>query len=155
MADSDLKTDDLSVPLSEKSGQVRFIGLVGKEAKSVKVFAKYCSGLQGLENYSHIILLYWFHLRDTPQERETLQVTPKRHQGAPEVGVFSSRSPSRPNPIGLCVAELVGIKDCILIVRGLDAISGSPVIDIKPYNPRADAIPNARIPEWAGKEPST
>lgn len=155
MIESELKTMDPSVRPSKKYGQVRFIGLVEKEAKSVKVFAKYRAGLQGLENYSHIILLYWFHLRDTPQERATLQVTPKRHPGAPQVGVFASRSPSRPNPIGLCVLELVEIRGCTLTVKGLDATAGSPVIDIKPYNPRADSNPHAKIPEWAEKGPST
>jgi tRNA-Thr(GGU) m(6)t(6)A37 methyltransferase TsaA len=155
MTDSELKIGDPSIGPRKECGQVKFIGLVGKDAKSVKIFAEYRAGLQGLENYTHIILLYWFHLRDRPQERETLQVTPKRHPGAPQVGVFASRSPSRPNPIGLCVLELVEIKDCTLTVKGLDATAGSPVIDIKPYNPRADSVPSAKVPEWAEKGPTT
>jgi tRNA-Thr(GGU) m(6)t(6)A37 methyltransferase TsaA len=150
MNERDLMTADQSKLPMRNSGEVKFIGLV-EEAESIKIFAKYRLGLEGLEKYSHVILLYWFHQRDTSRERETLTVTPRRHPGAPQVGVFSTRSPSRPNPIGLCVVELVKIKHCTLTVRGLDAIPGSPIVDIKPYNPRADSIPKARTPEWAEK----
>jgi tRNA-Thr(GGU) m(6)t(6)A37 methyltransferase TsaA len=139
----------LPASLNKNSNKIEFVGVVEKDASEVRIFPEFCQGLQGLENYSHLIILYWFHQRDSPEERRTLQVTPKRHPGAPQVGVFSSRSPSRPNPIGLCTVELVRIEDCVLEVKGLDAIDGSPVIDIKPYLPRADSIPNAKAPKWA------
>jgi tRNA-Thr(GGU) m(6)t(6)A37 methyltransferase TsaA len=139
----------------KESGKLTFIGVVGKNPSEVRIYKEYCPGLNGLNRFSHIIILYWFHLRDTSQERRTLEVTPKRHPGAPQVGVFSSRSPSRPNPIGHSVVELKEIKDCTLIVEGLDAAEGSPIIDIKPYLPRADSIPNARTPEWTREGPST
>jgi len=132
----------------QKSGKVDFIGVVQEEASKVTIFPEFCAGLKGLENFSHIIILYWFHLRDHKKERQTLKVVPRRHLGAPEVGVFSCRSPSRPNPIGLSVVELVEIKGCTLIVKGLDAMDGSPIVDIKPYMPRSESIPNARAPEW-------
>jgi tRNA-Thr(GGU) m(6)t(6)A37 methyltransferase TsaA len=72
-----------------------------------------------------------------------------------EKGVFACRSPSRPNPIGLCVVELVEVEDCFLIVKVLDALKDSPIIDIKPYIPRADSIPEARVPEWTSHGPRT
>ena len=78
-----------------------------------------------------------------------------RHEGAPEMGVFGTRSPSRPNPIGLCVVELLKLEDSSLIVKGLDANVGSPVLDIKPYIPRADSIPEAKAPVWTLKGPAT
>ena len=78
-----------------------------------------------------------------------------RHEGAPEMGVFGTRSPSRPNPIGLCVVELLKLEDCTLSVKGLDAKEGSPILDIKSYIPRADSIPEARVPEWTLKGPAT
>jgi tRNA-Thr(GGU) m(6)t(6)A37 methyltransferase TsaA len=155
MNERDSVTRDQSELTSRNRAEVKFIGLVENEPENIRIFAQYRPGLEGLEKYSHAILLYWFHQRDTPQERETLTVTPRRHPGAPQVGVFSTRSPTRPNPIGLCVVELIKIEDCALTVRGLDAIPGSPVLDIKPYNPRADSIPKARIPEWARKGPPT
>jgi len=138
-------------------GEVTFIGVVEEagELARVRISPEFCAGLESLDRFSHIILLYWFHLRDTKEERNVLQVIPRRHPGAPRVGVFSSRSPSRPNPIGLCVTKLVKLQDCTLQVRGLDAIRGSPIIDIKPYIPRGDSIPDARVPEWTSGGPPT
>jgi tRNA-Thr(GGU) m(6)t(6)A37 methyltransferase TsaA len=138
-------------------GEVTFIGVVEDtgELARVRIFPEFCVGLQSLDRFSHIMLLYWFHLRDTKEERNVLQVIPRRHPGAPRVGVFSSRSPSRPNPIGLCVTKLVKLQDCTLQVRELDASKGSPIVDIKPYIPRADSIPDARVPEWASGGPPT
>ena len=138
-------------------GKVRFIGVVEDAGKlsRVRIFTEFYAGLQRLGGFSHIIILYWFHLRDTEEERRVLQVTPRRHPGAPQVGVFASRSPSRPNPIGLCITELVRIQDCTLFVRGLDAMESSPVIDIKPYIPRADCFPVAEVPEWTSRGPLT
>jgi len=140
-----------------KEGELKFIGLVedADELSKVKIFPEFCDGLQRLNDFSHVIILYWFHLRDNKKERSILKVVPRRHPGAPQVGVFASRSPSRPNSIGLCVAELVKIEGCILTVKGLDALKNSPVVDIKPYIPRADSIPKARVPEWTLKGPPT
>jgi len=140
-----------------KGGELKFIGVVedAGELSKVKIFPEFCAGLQRLNDFSHIIVLYWFHLRDKENERRTLRVIPKRHPGAPEVGVFASRSPSRPNLIGLCVTELVKIEECTLTLKGLDAIENSPIIDIKPYIPRADSIPEARVPEWTSRGPPT
>ena len=84
-----------------------------------------------------------------------MRVFPRRHAVNVEVGVFACRSPSRPNPICLCVVELMKAEECILTVKGLDAFEDSPIIEIKPYIPRADAIPNARVPEWTGRGPPT
>jgi len=140
-----------------EKGELRFIGVVESsgEPSKVRIYPEYCRGLHGLERFSHVIILYWFHLRDNERERGVLQVVPRRHPGAPQVGVFASRSPSRPNPIGLCVVELAGIEDCVLFVKGLDAFEGSPIVDIKPYIPRADAIPSARAPNWTLHGPRT
>ena len=140
-----------------KEGEIRFIGVVEEAGglSKVRMFSGFCPGLQGLNGFSHIIILYWFHLRDNENERRTLRVVPRRHPGAPQVGVFASRSPSRPNPIGLCVTELVKIEGCALTVKGFDAFEGSPIVDIKPYIPRADSVPDARVPKWALRGPPT
>lgn len=140
-----------------KEGELRFIGVVedAGELSKVKIFPEFCAGLQHLNEFSHIIILYWLHLRDKENERRTLRVVPKRHPGAPQVGVFASRSPSRPNPIGLCVTELVKFEGCTLVLKDLDAFENSPIIDIKPYIPRADSVPDARVPEWVLRGPPT
>ena len=138
-------------------GSLRFIGVVKKSGKvsELDVYPEFCDGLYRLEEFSHIIILYWLHLRDHETDRSTLKVIPRRHPGAPEVGVFASRSPSRPNPIGLSVVELVRINGCRMLVKGLDAIEGSPIIDVKPYIPRADSIPKACAPSWTLSGPPT
>jgi len=133
-------------------GELNFIGTVEKagelEAK-VRIFPEFCDGLKGISGFSHIIILYWIHLRDNEKERSVLQVFPRGRIKNLKVGVFACRSPSRPNPIGLCVVKLMKVEDCILTVKGLDAFEDSPVIDIKPYIQRRDAVPDASTPEWA------
>lgn len=139
-------------------GEVRFIGVVekaGEQEATINIFSEFCAGLKGIADFSHLIVLYWIHLRDNEDERRTLLVSPRRHGANVEVGVFASRSPSRPNPIGLCVVELIRVEGCKLVVRELDAFEGSPIIDIKPYIPRADAVQNARVPEWIWHGPKT
>lgn len=142
----------------DEQAVVKFIGRVvevkGEESK-LEIKPEFCSGLFRLNQFSHLIVLYWLHLRDNESDRKTLRVIPMRHEGAPEMGVFGTRSPSRPNPIGLCVVELLKLEDCSLIVKGLDANVESPILDIKPYIPGADSIPEAKAPEWTLKGPAT
>jgi tRNA-Thr(GGU) m(6)t(6)A37 methyltransferase TsaA len=139
-------------------GELRFIGVVekaGEQEAKLRIFPEFCAGLKSIEGFSHLIILYWIHLRDNKEERQTLLVFPRRHAVNVETGVFACRSPSRPNPIGLCVVKLLKIEECLLTVEGLDALEGSPIIDIKPYIPRADSIPNAQVPEWTLQGPKT
>lgn len=137
--------------------EVRFIGQVESvgDTSTVLIHPEFCPGLLGVEGFSHLIVFYWMHLRDDEENRRALQVTPRRHEGAPLTGVFACRSPSRPNPIALTVVKLEGVDGCRLRVSGLDALEGSPVVDIKPYLPRGDAVPDARTPEWADHGPPT
>jgi len=140
------------------NGELHFIGIVekaGEQEARVRVFPEFCAGLKGIEDYSHLIILYWIHLRDNEEERRTLLVFPRRHAVNMKTGVFACRSPSRPNPIGLCAVELLKVEKCVLTLKGLDAFEGSPIIDIKPYIPKSDSIPNARVPEWTWHGPKT
>jgi tRNA-Thr(GGU) m(6)t(6)A37 methyltransferase TsaA len=138
--------------------ELRSIGVVERAEEQearIRIFQEYCAGLKGIEEYSHLIILYWFHLRDNEKERQTLLVFPRRHAVNVEKGVFACRSPSRPNPIALCVVQLLKAENCVLTVKGLDALEGSPIVDIKPYLPRADLISNARAPAWTNNGPPT
>jgi tRNA-Thr(GGU) m(6)t(6)A37 methyltransferase TsaA len=134
----------------EDHGNVIFMGMVEStdETSTLRIYPEYCPALLGIERYSHLIVLYWFHLRDNPEHRKTLQVTPPRHEGAPLTGVFACRSPSRPNPIGVTVVKLERVDGCKLIVSGLDALEGSPIVDLKPYNPDSDSVPEADAPGY-------
>lgn len=139
-------------------GDLRFIGVVedaNEQKAKIRLFPEFCAGLLGIEEFSHIVLLYWLNQRDNEEDRRTLLVFPRRHAVNFEVGVFACRSPSRPNPIGLCVVELVDVDGCTITVKGLDALQGSPVVDIKPYIPRADSVADARVPNWTHHGPST
>jgi len=131
--------------------EIYFIGVVEERRDNearIRIFPKYCAGLKGVKGFSHLIVLYWMHLRDDEIERRTLLVFPRKHTVNLETGVFACRSPSRPNPIGLCTVKLLEVEGCALTVRGLDAFNNSPIIDIKPYIPRVDSVPNAKVPEW-------
>ena len=118
-----------------KKGEVKFIGTVTKvkdNISTIEIYPDYCEGLDRLDMYYQIKILYWFHLRDNDQHRNVLKVVPRRHDETEERGVFASHSPSRPNPIGLTEVEIISIEGCNLTVRGLDAFEGSPIVDIKP-----------------------
>ena len=109
---------------------------------TIRILDEYVEGLRGLDEYSHIVVLWVMHEAGPPR----MVVKPFR-QDAPEVGIFATRFPPRPNPIGLSVVELVSVEPPIIRVRGLDAWSGSPVIDLKPYD-FLDVVRRPRVPRW-------
>ena len=110
---------------------------------TIRVYDEYIEGLRGLEEYSHVIIVYYMH-----EEKETrLLVKPWGNDRYPMVGIFATRFPPRPNPIAISVVELVEIDAPKIKVRGLDAWSGSPVLDIKPYD-YYDIVKNPRVPWW-------
>jgi tRNA-Thr(GGU) m(6)t(6)A37 methyltransferase TsaA len=104
--------------------------------------------LKGLENFSHVWVFYWFHGNDTPEQRRTLQVHPRRDPANPLTGVFACRSPERPNLIGFTACRIIQVQGNRVEVADLDARDGSPILDLKPYIPAGDAIPQARTPAW-------
>jgi tRNA-Thr(GGU) m(6)t(6)A37 methyltransferase TsaA len=137
---------------------LKFIGIVEEieeDISRIRIFPEFREGLKGLESFSHLIVLFWFHLRDDCENRTVIRVIPKRHPRAPEMGVFATRSPSRPNPVGLCVVKLVEVGNSVLFVKDLDAFKNSPILDIKPYLPKAESIADAITPEWIQRGPKT
>jgi len=124
-------TEPKGTPIQPKAAE----GVKG----SVEVFQKFAEGLQDLEGFSHLILLYHFHLtKPGPLQAKPFKDTKKR-------GVFAMRGPQRPNPIGLSIVRLVQIKDTQLSVQDVDIVNGTPLLDIKPYVPAFDARPADRI----------
>ncbi len=101
---------------------------------TVEVDRKYIDGLKDLEGFSHIILLYHFHLS------EGFSLLVKPFLDDEEKGLFSTRAPKRPNPIGLSIMKLLDRDDNILKIEGVDVIDGTPLLDIKPYVPEFDII---------------
>ena len=117
--------------MSEAPHQGRF----SETESEILIDEAFAPGLKDIEHHPNLIVLCWFDRAD----RTVLAATPPHL--STEHGVFATRSPNRPNPIGFCVVDLIGRKSSTLRVRGLDAIDGTPVLDIKPYMRRTDCIP--------------
>jgi len=115
-------------------------GRLSDAVSEIVVDPAYEEGLLRVGEKTHLFVLCWFDRAD----RERLRVTPPKNPV--EHGVFATRSPDRPNPVSISVVDLLGIKGCVLSVRGLDALDGTPVIDIKPFAPDID------IPGWDEKK---
>jgi len=105
----------------------------------LELLPEFVPGLKDVDKASHLVVLYWGHR----SERNKLQT--RTPHGETIKGVFATRSPSRPNPIALCVAELLEVNGGRLKVTGLDALDGSPLLDIKPYHPDIDSVPDAWV----------
>lgn len=98
----------------------------------VEVFAEYCGGLKDIGGFSHIILIYHFHL----SKGYSLKIKPFMDEETH--GVFAMRGPARPNPIGISVVRLVKVERCTLHIEDVDIVDGTPLLDIKPYVPDFD-----------------
>jgi tRNA-Thr(GGU) m(6)t(6)A37 methyltransferase TsaA len=115
----------------------------------VVVDERWLPALDGVEEFSHLIILFWLHR--IPREGIELTTHPQGRQDLPSVGIFATRTPYRPNPIGLQVVELESREGNVLTIRGIDAYDGSPVLDIKPYLARGDSVSDTAIPAWLRK----
>jgi tRNA-Thr(GGU) m(6)t(6)A37 methyltransferase TsaA len=118
----------------------------GAVVSEIVLKEEYADGLVGLEDFSHAIIVYFMHLA-TDKERIRTRRHPQGRDDMPFVGIFSQRAKRRPNPIGVSVVEIIQRENNVLKVQGLDAIDGTPVLDIKPYYPR-DRVNRPIIPEW-------
>ncbi len=106
---------------------------------TVEVLPELAEGLRDLEGFSHIILLYHFH-----RVREAKLVVIPFMDSEPH-GIFATRAPKRPNPIGLSIVRLVGIEGNVLYIENVDILDGTPLLDIKPYVPEFDRPPVERV----------
>jgi tRNA-Thr(GGU) m(6)t(6)A37 methyltransferase TsaA len=118
----------------------------GSVESAIEVEPAYASGLEGLDQFSHLLVIFYMHL-DPDGEAPTLTRRPRGRADMPRLGVFAQRGRMRPNPIGVTPAEIVRLEPGRVIVRGLDALEGTPVLDLKPYTPVFDRR-EARVPEW-------
>ncbi len=128
------------------------IGTINKTDDKTEIIIRkeYQPALLGLEGFSHIYVYWWFDRNDTPDLRATLQIhpCPPGNKAHPLTGVFATRSPFRPNLIGMTLCKIVSVKGNVVQIAGIDAFDGTPVLDIKPHVPRFDSAPNATIPWW-------
>ena len=130
---------------------LRSVGIVRREegsSQSELVIDEDLPGiLDGVEEFSHLLVLYWAD-RIPPEERSQTRVHPRGREDLPLVGIFATRSPVRPNPICATVVRLLERKGNRLTVEGLDALDGSPLVDIKPFEPGSYSGDEVRLPDW-------
>lgn len=127
----------------DKFGTPRQPGLVKKAWARLKIRADLQpeEALQGLEGFSHVWLVWVFHQNKV--SRYHAKVHPPR-MGGKSIGLFATRTPHRPNPIGLSLVELIKVEKDGIIVSGADLVDGTPILDIKPYLPEVESIPDAK-----------
>jgi tRNA-Thr(GGU) m(6)t(6)A37 methyltransferase TsaA len=128
----------------DKFGTPRQPGLVKQARARLKIRADLQpeEALQGLEGFSHIWLIWVFHQNKVARYHS--KVHPPR-LGGKSMGVFATRSPHRPNPIGLSLVELIKVESDGVVVAGCDLVDGTPILDIKPYLPQVEALPEAKV----------
>ena len=128
----------IHTPFTKPKGMpIQPAGAVGVKG-TVEVFEEYRAGLKDLDGFSHVVLLYHFHR----SQGFNLRVVP--FMDSQPRGVFATRAPKRPNPIGLSVVQLDSIEDGILCVQNVDILEGTPLLDIKPYVPEFDGQAGVR-----------
>ena len=115
----------------------------------VVIKPEYLEALSGIEDYSHLFIVFYMH-KIPKEQKPALKVHPRGRADIPLQGIFATRTPQRPNPIGLTLVQLIKRKQNVLVVKGLDAYHKTPVLDIKPYDHWNTAI-NIKIPEWRKK----
>jgi tRNA (adenine37-N6)-methyltransferase len=125
---------------------IRFDGWKNLVSRLV-IDEEYAEALEGLEEFSHLFVICWLHLPG----KLLLKRHPRDRQDLPVVGIFATRSQLRPNRLGLHLVRLLERKENELLVAGLDAVDGTPLIDIKPYIPQQDVVMNAKVPRWVDK----
>jgi len=112
---------------------------------TIEIHAEFVAGLADLEGFSHVWLIYHLH----QNQRPCLRVKPFLDDA--EHGIFATRSPSRPNPVGLSLVTLVAVNGNRLMVENIDVLDGTPLLDIKPFVPAFDSVSDPRIGWYEGK----
>lgn len=130
----------------EETVDEKWGGVVSK----VLLLPEYAGGLDGLEGFSHAIVVTYLNKARYEPSRH-LKRRPRGLESMPLLGIFSQRAKDRPNPIGITAVRIIRTGTCDLEVQGLDAINGTPVLDIKPYYPSCDRIETPRTPEWVAE----
>lgn len=127
-------------------GQIR----ISKGQTRLEIEEAFFPALQGLAGFSHVMVLFWCHLVDSDKHRRQLVLEKPYTQGPDKVGVFATRSPSRPNPIALTPVEVLHLDmdNGVIAVPFIDAEDATPIIDLKPYQPGLDRIREVGLPRW-------
>ena len=138
-------------PLARRGQKWRNPVSFGEAVSELVIHRRLAEGLDGIEDFSHVLVYFWTGVKSETlpwYQRFRTKFHPGGREEFPLVGVFATRSPVRPNPICTTAGELLERRDNVLRVKGLDTFDGTPIIDIKPYMPYYDSVPDAKIAEW-------
>jgi tRNA-Thr(GGU) m(6)t(6)A37 methyltransferase TsaA len=130
---------------------------VNEDGMFIELAPKYRKALKALDGFSHINVLWWFSDFDHEEMRTVLEVPQPYKKAPPEMGIFATRSPIRPNPIAVTTAQVLDteLSKGILQLAYSDAHDGTPVLDIKPYTPSLDRVETPGVPEWCSHWPTS
>ena len=135
----------------EQRYELRPIGRIARSDGQIRVeiLPAYRPALRLLDRFTHLIVVWWADKHDNPEGREALQCEPPYAPGRVH-GVFATRAEYRPNPIAITTCRMLAIDEPagVVHIRNIDALDGTPVVDLKPYYPACDRVQDARIPEW-------
>jgi len=141
----------LNLESSPRTFTVHPIGTVCQhpDGAVIEIAPAYADGLLGIEGFSHIVVCFWFDRNDAPDARAVLQTHPRADRRNPLTGVFATHSPRRPNLIGISLCRLLAVEGRRLKVDRIDALDGTPVLDLKCYIP-SSRFPGetVRLPGW-------
>ena len=115
---------------------------------TIEIEPRYADALLGMETFSHILVLYWFHENDDAENRRILQVRPRKNPKNPLTGVFATHAPVRPNLIAVSTCKIESITGTTIRIDDIDARDGTPVVDIKCYLPEKKAVEDLKLPDW-------
>lgn len=129
---------------------------VGSQGFYLEIKPEFIPALAGLEDFSHLNVLWWAHLADSEQERAILKAHKPYRNGPAILGIFATRSQQRPNPIGLSAAQIIHVdhQNGVIRLSYIDAEDGTPIVDLKPYHPSSDRVSEVSTPEWCSKWPT-
>lgn len=135
----------INTPYKRKEGMpIQSISAEGIKG-TITIEKKFIKGLEDLDGFSHIYLIYHFH------KSENYALLTKPFLDGKSHGVFATRAPQRPNPIGISVVKLIGMKDNVIKIENIDMLDGTPLLDIKPYIPDFDIHKVEKVGWVAGK----
>ena len=121
----------------------------GDVESTIELAPEYARGLEGLETWSHVLVVFFMdHVSESESPPADWRRRPRGRADMPLLGVFAQRGRMRPNTIGVTTVPIVRVESGRLVVRGLDALDGTPVLDVKPYAPVFDRADGAKAPAW-------
>ena len=119
----------------------------GKVISEIHIEEAYAAGLDGIEDWSHVVVIFQMHEAKFDPEKHLVR-RPRDREDMPELGIFAQRARFHPNMLGISAVKVLGVQERVVKVKGLDAIDGTPVLDIKPYAPVYDGVREPLVPGW-------